>query len=77
MRTPSVGAELRATPAQPRPWSSRIWVNAPPAEWPMMTGGESRSSITDSMCSMICGTVTPAIGLGSALSASTSTSKPG
>ncbi len=31
-RTPSVGAEFIATPAAPNPWSSRIWVNAPPAE---------------------------------------------
>ena len=26
-------------PAAPKPWSSRICVNAPPAEWPMMIGG--------------------------------------
>ena len=38
-RTPSVGAEFSATPAAPKPWSSRTWVNAPPAECPMMIGG--------------------------------------
>jgi hypothetical protein len=31
-RTPSVGAEFIATPTAPKPWSSRIWVKAPPAE---------------------------------------------
>ena len=46
--TPSVGAELIATPAAPNPWSSRICVNAPPAEWPMRIGGESSSPTTDS-----------------------------
>ena len=43
----------------------------------MRIGGESTVAITDSKCSMICGTVTCSIGVGSALSASTSTSKPG
>jgi hypothetical protein len=42
-RTPSVGAEFIATPAAPKPWSSRIWVKAPPAEWPMMIGGVASS----------------------------------
>ena len=75
--TPSVGAELIATPAAPKPWSRRICVNTPPAEWPMMIGGASRPPTTASRCSMICGTVTCSIGVGSVLSASTSTSKPG
>ena len=75
--TPSVGAELSATPAAPKPWSSRICVNAPPAEWPMMIGGVSSAPMTASRCSMIAGTVSASIGVGSALSASTSTSKPG
>jgi hypothetical protein len=75
--TPSVGAELIATPAAPNPWSSRICVNTPPAEWPMRMGGESSPPTTASRCSMICGTVTASIGEGSALSASTSTSNPG
>ena len=72
-----MGAELIATPAAPKPWSSSTWVNTPPAEWPMMIGGVSSAPMTDSRCSMICGTVTASIGDGSALSASTSTSKPG
>ena len=76
-RTPSVGAEFSATPAAPKPWSSRIWVNAPPAEWPMMIGGVSSAPTTDSKCSTIAGTVSASIGDGSAFSASTSTSKPG
>jgi len=76
-RTPSVGAELSATPAAPKPWSSRIWVNAPPAEWPMMIGGRSSSRRVPSILAMIAGTVTPAMICGSARSASTSTSKPG
>ncbi|XBV22048.1 hypothetical protein ABN611_26210 [Kribbella sp. HUAS MG21] len=76
-RTPSVGAEFIATPAAPKPWSSRIWVNAPPAEWPMMIGGWSSSRTTASRCSTMAGTVTARIGCGSAFSASTSTSKPG
>jgi hypothetical protein len=75
--TPSVGAELIATPATPKSWSSRICVNTPPAECPMMIGGESSSPTTASRCSTICGTVSRSIGAGSALSASTSTSKPG
>jgi hypothetical protein len=41
-----VGAEFIATPAAPKPWSSRIWVNAPPAEWPMMIGGVASSRRT-------------------------------
>jgi hypothetical protein len=75
--TPSVGAELIATPAAPKPWSSRIWVKTPPAEWPIRIGGCSSAPTTFSRCSMICGTVTASIGVGSALSASTSTSNPG
>ena len=75
--TPSVGAELIATPAAPKPWSSRIWVNTPPAEWPMMIGGDSSSPTIASRRSMIAGTFTRSIGVGSALSASTSTSNPG
>ncbi len=75
--TPSVGAELIATPAAPYPWSSRICVNTPPAEWPMRIGGFSSAPTTDSRCSMIAGTVTCSIGAVSSLSASTSTSKPG
>jgi hypothetical protein len=75
--TPSVGAELIATPAAPKPRSSRIWVNTPPAECPIRTGGEASPLASDSSRSMICGTVTASIGDGSALSASTSTSKPG
>ena len=43
----------------------------------MRIGGESSAPMTDSRCSMICGTVTASIGDVSALSASTSTSKPG
>ena len=75
--TPSVGAELMATPAAPKPWSSSTWVNTPPAEWPMRIGGFVSSPTTDSRCSTICGTVTFSIGVGSAFSASTSTSNPG
>ena len=75
--TPSVGAELIATPAAPKPRSSMSWTNAPPAEWPIRIGGESSSPITCDRCSMIPGTVSASIGEGSALSASTSTSKPG
>ena len=75
--TPSVGAELIATPTAPKPWSSRICVNTPPAEWPMRIGGASSPPTIPSSFSMICGTVTCSIGVGSALSASTSTSKPG
>ena len=52
-------------------------MNTPPAEWPIRMGGESRPPTTASRCSMICGTVTFSIGVGSALSASTSTSNPG
>ena len=76
-RTPSVGAELSATPDAPWPWSSRIWVNAPPAEWPMMIGGRSSSAISFSILAMIAGTVTSAMICGFSRSASTSTSKPG
>ena len=43
----------------------------------MRIGGRSSPPITDSRCSMIAGTVSASIGVGSALSASTSTSKPG
>ncbi len=43
----------------------------------MMIGGSGSARICSSMCSMICGTVTFTIGVGSALSDSTSTSKPG
>jgi hypothetical protein len=75
--TPSVGAEFITTPAAPKPWSSRIWVNTPPAEWPMMIGGDSSSPTIASSRSMIAGTVTRSIGVGSAFSASTSTSNPG
>ena len=38
-RTPSVGAESMATPADPRPRASSSWVRVPPKEWPMMIGG--------------------------------------
>ena len=75
--TPSVGAELIATPAAPYPWSSRICVNTPPAECPIRIGGVSTAPTTASRCSMICGTVTASIGEVSALSDSTSTSNPG
>ena len=75
--TPSVGAELIATPTAPKPWSSRICVNTPPAEWPMRIGGVSRSPMMPSRRSMIAGTLSCSIGVVSALSASTSTSKPG
>ena len=75
--TPSVGAELIATPAAPKPWSSRIWVNTPPAEWPMMTGGDSSWPTIASRCSMIAGTFRCSIGAWLAFSSSTSTSKPG
>jgi hypothetical protein len=75
--TPSVGAELSATPAAPKPWSSRICVKAPPAEWPMMIGGVSIAPTTASRCSMIAGTVSASIGEGSATRDSTSTSNPG
>ena len=43
----------------------------------MMIGAESSPPMTASRCSMISGTVRASIGLGSAFSASTSTSKPG
>jgi hypothetical protein len=43
----------------------------------MRIGGFSSAPITDSRCSRMPGTVRAAIGDGSALSASTSTSKPG
>ena len=43
-RTPLIGAESMATPAAPSPRSSRICVNAPPNEWPMMIGGSSSAS---------------------------------
>jgi len=43
----------------------------------MMIGGFSRPATTDSRCSMIAGTVSSVIGVVSALSASTSASKPG
>jgi hypothetical protein len=36
--TPSVGAELIATPTAPYPWSIRICTNTPPAECPMRIG---------------------------------------
>ena len=36
---PSAGTESIATPAAPRPWSSRIWMSTPPKEWPMRIGG--------------------------------------
>ena len=75
--TPSVGAEFSATPAAPRPWSSRIWVKAPPAECPMMIGGVSSPRMTVSIFSMIAGTVTSMMICGFSRSASTSTSKPG
>ena len=53
-------------------------MNAPPAEWPIRIGGVVElASTTDSRCSMIAGTVSSSIGVGSALSASTSTSSPG
>jgi hypothetical protein len=66
-----------ATPAAPKPWSSRICTNTPPAEWPIRIGGVSSAPTTSSRWATICGTVTASIGDGSALSASTSTSKPG
>ena len=77
MRTPSVGAEFIATPAAPWPRSSRIWVIAPPAECPIRIGSESSSPITDSRCSTISDSVSSSSGVGSAFSASTSTSSPG
>ncbi len=43
----------------------------------MMIGGSGSARTTSSRWAMICGTVTCAIGAGSALSASTSTSNPG
>jgi hypothetical protein len=43
----------------------------------MRIGGVSTAPTTDSSCSMIGGTVNAATGVGSAFSASTSTSKPG
>ena len=43
----------------------------------MMIGGESSSPMIDSKCSTIAGTVSASIGDGSAMSASTSPSKPG
>jgi hypothetical protein len=75
--TPSVGAELSATAQAPKPWSSRIWVKAPPAEWPMMIGGFGSGRMTASRCSMMAGTVSAVMMSGLALRASTSTSKPG
>ena len=45
--TPSVGAELIATPAAPKPWSSKICVNTPPAEWPIRIAGESSALLDD------------------------------
>jgi hypothetical protein len=51
-------------------------VKTPPAEWPIRIGGESRAFTIDSRWSMIAGLVTCSIGVGSALSARTSTSKP-
>ena len=77
IRTPSVGAEFSATPATPKPWSSSTWVNAPPAEWPMMIGSESSALIAFSKFSTIAGTRASTIGVSSSFSASTSTSKPG
>jgi hypothetical protein len=41
--TPSVGAELIATPTAPRPRSSRSCTIVPPAEWPIRIGGASSS----------------------------------
>jgi hypothetical protein len=41
--TPLTVAEAMPTPAAPRPRSSSTCVNAPPKEWPMMTGGLSSS----------------------------------
>jgi hypothetical protein len=70
-------AELIATPAAPNPWSSRICMKAPPAEWPIRTGGLSSWPTTDSSLPMMAGTVSASIGEVSAFSASTSTSKPG
>ena len=67
--TPSVGAESIVTPAAPKPWSSRIWVNTPPAEWPMMIGGDSSSPTIPSRRSMIAGTVRRSIGVGGRRSA--------
>ena len=52
-------------------------MKTPPAEWPIRIGGESSAFTIDSRWSMIAGTVTCSIGVGSAFSASTSTSKPG
>ncbi len=52
-------------------------MKAPPAEWPMMIGGASRASMAASNVAMISGTVALTMGVGSALRASTSTSKPG
>jgi hypothetical protein len=43
----------------------------------MMIGGVSSAPTTDSRCATVSGTVTFSIGVVSALSASTSTSKPG
>ena len=43
----------------------------------MRIGGLSSAPTTEVRCSMTCGSVSSATGVGSALSASTSTSKPG
>ena len=75
--TPSVGAELIATPHAPKPWSSRICVITPPAEWPIRIGGWSSPPISASIFSTASGIESSTIGVGSALRASTSTSKPG
>jgi hypothetical protein len=49
---------------------------APPAEWPIKIGGRSSPPITSARWSTTAGTVRFSIGVGSAFSASTSTSKP-
>ena len=73
----AAGVAINSAPTAPKPWSSRIWTNTPPAEWPIRIGGESSSPITPSRRSMISGTLSASIGEVSALSASTSTSNPG
>ena len=52
-------------------------MKAPPAEWPIRIGGLSSPPATDSSLPMMAGTVSASIGVVSAFSASTSTSKPG
>jgi hypothetical protein len=75
--TPSVGAELIATPAAPWPAVEQQLDEQPARGVTHEDRRASRSARTDSRWATTFGSVVCSIGVGSAFSASTSTSKPG